>query len=31
MEKPKNEKILSLIKDIAILVLTYLLGTNGGS
>jgi hypothetical protein len=30
MEKPKSEKILALIKDIAILILTYLLGSNGG-
>lgn len=30
MEKPKSEKILGLVKDIAILILTYLLGTNGG-
>lgn len=31
MDRPKSEKILSFIKDIAILVLTYLLGTNGGN
>ena len=30
MDKPNSQKVIALIKDIAILVLTYLLGTNGG-